>query len=68
MIKHPIIAHTKAVLLKKKFADTMRRFYHLSRIILHGQISEISGKQFDDYFKEAEEFVNEIQKFIEERK
>jgi predicted nucleotidyltransferase/uncharacterized protein (UPF0332 family) len=52
-------------LLKQKHVETMRRFYHISRIILHGQITEISGAQFDDYFKEAKEFVEEMQKFIE---
>ncbi len=54
-------------LLKQKYADIMRRFYHLSRIILHGQIVEISGSQFDDYFKNAKDFVDEMQKFIEGR-
>jgi len=55
-------------LVKKRYADIMRRFYHISRIILHGQITEISGAQFDEYFKQAEDFVEEMRKFIEERK
>lgn len=55
-------------LLKEKYADIMRRFYHVSRIVLHGQITEIRGAQFDEYFKEAEEFVDEMQRFIEGRK
>ena len=55
-------------LLKQKYADTMRRFYHLSRTILHGQIAEVSGSQFDEYFKHAKEFVDEMQKFLEGRK
>ncbi len=58
----------KRGLLKSKYAETMKRFYHLSRIILHGQITEISGKQFDEYFLQAKEFVDEMQKFIEGRK
>ncbi|MBN2052702.1 nucleotidyltransferase domain-containing protein [Candidatus Woesearchaeota archaeon] len=55
-------------LIKQKYADTMRRFYHLSRTVLHGQIVEISGSQFDDYFLQAKDFVDEMQKFIEGRK
>jgi len=58
----------KKGLLKAKYADIMRQFYHISRIILHGQIVEISGSQFDEYFKHAKDFVEEMQRFIEERK
>jgi predicted nucleotidyltransferase/uncharacterized protein (UPF0332 family) len=58
----------KKGLLKEKYADIMRKFYHVSRIILHGEIVEISGAQFDEYFKQAHEFVDEMQKFIEGRK
>jgi hypothetical protein len=31
-------------------------------------LTEISGAQFDDYFEQAKEFVDEMQKFIEGRK
>jgi len=55
-------------LLKQKYAEIMRRFYHVSRIILHGQIVEISGSQFDEYFLQAKDFVEEMQKFIEGRR
>ncbi|MBW2990457.1 nucleotidyltransferase domain-containing protein [Candidatus Woesearchaeota archaeon] len=55
-------------LVKKKYAESMRQFYHLSRTILHGSIAEISGAQFDEYFKQAKEFVEEMQRFIEGRK
>ncbi|MBN2459792.1 nucleotidyltransferase domain-containing protein [Candidatus Woesearchaeota archaeon] len=55
-------------LLDKKYAHTMKQFYHISRIILHGQVTEISGAQFDEYFRHAKEFVDEMQKFIEGRK
>ena len=51
-------------LLDKKYVDIMRQFYNLSRIILHNQVNEVSGAQFDEYFKQAEDFVNEMQKFI----
>ena len=57
----------KKGLVKEKYAEIMRRFYHISRIVLHGQLTEISGAQFDEYFKQAKEFVDEMQKFIEGR-
>jgi predicted nucleotidyltransferase/uncharacterized protein (UPF0332 family) len=52
-------------LLDKKYSETMRQFYNLSRIILHGQAIEITGAQFDEYYKQAKAFVDEMQKFIE---
>ena len=55
----------KPGLLEQRHADIMKRFYHVSRIVLHGQITEISGAQFDEYFKQAKDFVEAIQKFIE---
>lgn len=55
-------------LLDEKYAKTMRQFYHISRIIMHGQITEITGAQFDEYFKQAHEFVDEMQRFIEGHK
>jgi len=51
-------------LIDKKYADTMRTFYSLSRVILHGQVVDIRGAQFDEYFRNASEFVEEMKKFI----
>ncbi|KYK27106.1 hypothetical protein AYK26_00200 [Euryarchaeota archaeon SM23-78] len=55
----------KRGLLQEKYANTMKKFYHVSRIILHGQIAEISGSQYDEYFEQAKEFVDEMQRFME---
>ena len=54
-------------LISKKYADTMRKFYKLSRMINHREIKEISGKEYDSYYKEAQDFVYKIREFIEER-
>ena len=54
-------------LLDKKYPKIMREFYHLSKGILHDEIQEISGSQFDQYYKQAQEFVEEMRKFIEEK-
>jgi predicted nucleotidyltransferase/uncharacterized protein (UPF0332 family) len=55
-------------LLDKKYSDIARKFYNLSRVILHGQVTEIKGEHFDQYFKEADEFVNEMQRILEGKK
>jgi uncharacterized protein (UPF0332 family) len=54
-------------IIDKKYPEIARRFYQLSRSITHGQLVEISGKQFDQYFKEAAEFVAEMQRVVEKR-
>ena len=55
-------------LLDAKYPDTARRFYQLSRTIMHGHVIDVSGRQFDEYYKEASEFVAEMQRIVEGRK
>jgi uncharacterized protein (UPF0332 family)/predicted nucleotidyltransferase len=54
----------KKKLLEEKYAQTMRRFYKLMKQITHREIKEISGKEFEHYFEEADEFVERMRKFI----
>ena len=54
-------------LISKKYADTMRKFYNLSKMINHREIKEISGKEYDSYYKEAQDFVYKIRELIEEK-
>ncbi len=51
-------------LATKVDADTMRYFYHLSRQILHREIREIKGAQFDTYFLSAHKFVDKMTRVI----
>jgi len=51
--------------LEPKYAKTMDNFYKLMKAITHREIKEIKGPEYEKYYKEAEEFVNRIQKFIE---
>lgn len=57
----------KKKLLPKKHANTMRNFYKLSRMILHRELKEIKGEEYEIYYKEAKEFVDFMKKFIEDR-
>jgi uncharacterized protein (UPF0332 family)/predicted nucleotidyltransferase len=50
-----------------KYADVMRKFYELSKMIVHRQIQEIKGEQYEAYYKEAEEFIEAMRKIIERK-
>jgi uncharacterized protein (UPF0332 family)/predicted nucleotidyltransferase len=55
-------------LLEKKYAGTAKKFFDLSKKIEYREIKEISGAQYDKYYKEAEAYVERMKKFIEEYK
>ena len=52
-------------LIDKKHIKTMRNFYKLAKMIIHREVKEVSGQEYDHYYKEAKEYVNAIKKFIE---
>ena len=45
----------------------MNELYHVFKAIVHRDIKEISGKDYDYYRKISEEFVDEMKKYIEKR-
>ena len=51
----------------KKYADTMKFFYDLSKRITHREIRDIPGKNFDQYQALATDFVDAMKKVIEGR-
>ncbi len=57
----------KTGLIHKKYAKIMRQFYHLGKSITHGELTHISGDQYDGYYKEAHEFVSAMERFILKR-
>jgi len=54
----------KPKLIDKKYPWTMRKFYTLSKEILHGRKREVSGPEYDALHKEAADFVSAMEKFI----
>jgi len=58
---------TKNHLLEREYAETMRRFYKLSKMITHREIKEIKGSEYDKYLHEATRFVGRMRKLIEEK-
>ena len=55
----------KKKLLEQKYADTMAKFYKLMKGITHREIKEITGKEFDSYLTQANDFVVRMKEFIE---
>ncbi len=49
----------------KRYADTMRFFYELSKKITHREIQDIPGKDFDRYRALADDFVRAMKHVIE---
>jgi predicted nucleotidyltransferase/uncharacterized protein (UPF0332 family) len=52
-------------LIDKKYAKTMKDLYDLYKGIAHRKVKEISGAEYDRLYKQAEEFIKEMQKIIE---
>lgn len=55
----------KKKLLEQKYADTMQKFYRIMKGITHREIKSVDGKEYEKYYKEAEEFVERMKRFIE---
>ncbi len=53
--------------IKRKYADIMRDMYKTFKQIVHRDIKEIEGKDYDRYKYEVQDFVKEMKKFIESR-
>lgn len=54
----------KTKLLDKRYVDIMRNFYRLSRMIIHREIREIKGEEYDRYINEATDFVDTMRKLV----
>lgn len=50
--------------LESKYIATMKKFYALSRSIIHNEKSLITGVEYEHYFKEAQTFIDRIKKLI----
>ena len=53
--------------VERRYAETMRLFYSLSRQILHRELKEITGPAYEKYFQQAADFVERMQKIVTEK-
>ncbi len=65
MLERVFVKHN---LLEKRYIETMRKFYHLSKMITHREIKEIKGSAYDTYYKEADDFVKRMKRLVERGK
>lgn len=54
-------------LLKRRYAKIMRENYNVFKQIVHRQVKEIEGREYDVFKARTIDFVNEMRKFIEKR-
>ncbi|MFH1332585.1 MAG: hypothetical protein ABIH63_04870 [archaeon] len=57
----------KRGLLKRRYVNIMRENYNIMKQIVHREVRDVDGKEYDEYRKKTVEFVNEMRKFIEKR-
>ncbi len=62
MMLEKIFVKTKE--LDAKYPSVMRNFFKLSKMIVHREIKEVKGEEYDRYFREAAEFVNKMRSLI----
>lgn len=60
-------ALVKKNLARQRHVEIMRRFYELSKMIVHRQLQDIKGNEFEAYYKEAEEFIEAMRQIIERK-
>ena len=51
-------------LLEKKYSRIMKSFYDKAKAIMHREVTEVRGSEFDKYLEEANEFVERMKVFI----
>ncbi len=51
--------------LEHKYVEIMEKFYKLSKMITHREIREIKGQEYEQYYREADDFVKRMKKLIE---
>ncbi|MBI4739719.1 nucleotidyltransferase domain-containing protein [Candidatus Woesearchaeota archaeon] len=55
----------KRNLLEREYAQTMREFYKLQKMITHREIKEISGQEYDTYLHHAQKFIARMNELVE---
>lgn len=55
----------KKGLLEKRYSTIMRNFYGTSKKIMHREIKEIKGSDYEKWVREAHDFVERMKKFVE---
>jgi len=62
MLERVFVKHRQ---LDKKYVETMRKFYQLSKKITHREIQEVTGPEYEKYYREADDFVKMMKRLID---
>lgn len=54
-------------IITKRYPAIMKDFYELSKKIIHREIKEIRGKEYDSYLREAKDFVDAMERVIKSK-
>jgi len=57
----------KAGHVAARYASMMDFFYKLQKKIIHREVQQITGREFDEYKRQAEDFVKTMQKVVEQK-
>jgi len=67
-VSHYLEEHlVKNKLLDKKYVSIMEDIYILAKRIMHREVKEISGKEYDKHHKDVQDLVAAMRKIIEKR-
>lgn len=58
----------KPKLLEKRYATIMNDFHKVQKMIMYREIREIKGAEYERYYREAQDFVERMKKFINTHK
>ena len=64
MLEKELVAQKR---LEEKYVKTMQLLYNLMKGITHREIVYIAGNDYENYRKQAEEFVNRMRSFVVQR-
>jgi uncharacterized protein (UPF0332 family) len=57
----------KTGVVNSRYVKIMKNLYALNKKIIHRELQAISGKEYDELRKQAQEFVKVMQKIVEEK-
>lgn len=57
----------KKNLIPKNSSHTMEKFYKLMKSITHRELKDMHGKEYEEYYKQAHMFVQNMKKYIEQK-
>jgi uncharacterized protein (UPF0332 family)/predicted nucleotidyltransferase len=55
----------KKGLLEQRYCTIMRNLFEVSKKVLHGELTSVAGKDYDGYFRDAQDFIERMKRIVE---